>query len=224
MTLCVHFGLGRRDWLVTSRNSSWWSSYRLPSLTRWVTRPEEKGLWKLSHWQLLSNNSLPRTSYVALPHPQRNRKYNLTISLEKRKIRNIWQRALMTVMPILNLATYHWVYYSLWKKWECFFARSKKRLEMCCPSLKWEWQNKSLPSQGETNWKGIENPHPVKYLLLLFLMKTCVVLFFNTLTTLILDNCICQAKLSFAVVTSKPCTSGTYYHKHFLLIQAASPL
>lgn len=112
---------------------------QLTSLTLWVTTPEEKDLWKLSHCQLviishyyviISHNLLPRTSYMAPPNSQRNRKYNLFISLERRKIRNIWQRDLITGMPIPNLTTYHLgILFSL-KERECFFSRVKRRLEI----------------------------------------------------------------------------------------------
>ena len=48
-----------------------------------------------------------------------------------------------------------------------------KEPENCCPGLK--CKRKALLSHRRSNWRGIMNPHPVTPLLLLFLMKTCVI-------------------------------------------------
>ena len=52
---------------------------------------------------------MPQMSYMTPPNAKSNKRYNLTIFLERRKTRNIWQTALIAVMPILDLAIYYWV-------------------------------------------------------------------------------------------------------------------
>lgn len=164
---------------------------------------------------------------MAPPNPQRNRKYNLSISLERRKIRNIWQRALITGMPIPSLATYHLGILLSLKEMGVLLFKGQKEARNCCPGLK-ENDRICLCQVMERVTERKLRIHIRLYIYYFYswwrLVLFSSILFFNTFTTLILENCICQAKLIFAVVTSNPQISGTDCNKNLLLIHATSPL